>query len=59
MIISDIKMNPLCVIDKIKLDQVDNFVFICPKCRKTYNLYYEVMNYEDTIESAYDEGGNI
>jgi len=50
-------MKPYCVTcrNKIKLEQVDDFMFICPKYRKSYNLYYGVMAYEDELESTHEE----
>lgn len=48
-----------CICPKITLEQTDSFMFICPKCKRSYNLYYEIMNFPDEIESSHDEEGNI
>ena len=33
----------------------EDFQFRCPKCRKVYQLYYEVMAYESDFGSIYQE----
>lgn len=50
-------MKPYCVTcrDKIRLEQIDDFVFICPNCRKSYNLYYEMLAYMDQLESTHED----
>lgn len=50
-------MKPYCVTcpNKLKLEQIDDFMFICPRCRKSYNLYYEVMAYEDELETSHED----
>lgn len=48
---------PKCVLCKIKLEQKDQYLFKCPnpKCKKEYTLYYEIMSYDDSVGTAYDE----
>jgi hypothetical protein len=46
---------PQCVICKIKLDNPDYHIFKCSKCNRKYVLDYEVIAYEDTVGTAYDD----
>lgn len=46
---------PLCVICKIGLDNIDQHVFNCSKCKRQYILDYEILAYDDTVGTAFDE----
>lgn len=46
---------PICVICKIKLDNLDQYLFKCSNCRREYILDYEVMAYTDNVGTAYDD----
>lgn len=47
--------NVICVICKIPLTEVDQYLFKCTNCKREYILEYEVMAYQDEIGTAYDE----
>lgn len=45
-----------CVICKTILEQQkDQYLYKCPKCKLEYTLYYEVMAYDDSVGTVYDE----
>jgi hypothetical protein len=46
---------PQCVVCKIKLDNPSYHIFKCSKCNRKYVLDYEVLAYEDTVGTAYDD----
>jgi len=48
-------MNPICVICKLDLEEVDDKVFRCPKCKRDYIGEYEIMSHDDEIGTAHDE----
>ena len=47
--------NPICVVCHIRLDQKEQYLFNCSKCNRNYVLDYEVMSYEDSVGTAYDD----
>jgi hypothetical protein len=54
------KPIPTCVLCKYKLEQIEEYLYKCsnPKCKKEYTLFYEVMAYDDSVGTAYDEEAN-
>ena len=46
---------PKCVIDKTFLEQKDDYLFKCPKCKLEYTLFYEILAYDDSVGTAYDD----
>ena len=50
---------PKCVIDKTFLEQKDDYLFKCPKCKLEYTLFYEIMEYDDSVGTAYDDEAAI
>lgn len=37
----------LCVICKVHLQNIDDYIWRCPRCRREYFLHYEIMEHED------------
>jgi hypothetical protein len=53
------KQKILCVIDKVQLNQIEPLVYKCPKCKNTYQLWYEILEHEDDIESSHEDEADI
>ena len=49
--------KPMCVLCHVPLYKMEEegIQFRCNKCRKVYQLYYEVMAYESDFETIYNE----
>ena len=45
----------ICVTCKIPLLNLDPNLFKCSKCHNTYNVYYEIMEYEDDFETLHED----
>lgn len=46
---------PICVLCKVKLDNPETYLFVCPTCNRQYILDYEVLEYADDVGTAYDD----
>lgn len=46
---------PQCVVCHIKLDNPEQYLFQCSNCHRKYILDYEVLAYEDSVGTAYDD----
>jgi hypothetical protein len=46
---------PLCVICKIKLDKIDEYIFKCPLCKNKYNIYQEIQEFQNEFGSSHDD----
>lgn len=46
---------PQCVVCKIKLQNPEQYLFQCSNCHRKYILDYEVLAYEDSVGTAYDD----
>ena len=49
------KSKAICVICQIHLDQIDSVVFLCPSCKRKYIGEYEIMSYENSVGTAFDD----
>lgn len=49
------KSKAICVICQIQLDQIDDVVFLCSQCKRKYIGEYEIMSYENSVGTAFDD----